>query len=70
VYEILSVFFGFLFCEHSVFSFQSNYSFSPATYYTQFMSSYTKRAKEWVPIYPNKEKKKKKVRETSEEQSS
>jgi hypothetical protein len=24
------------------------------------MSSYTKRAKEWVPIYPNKEKKKKK----------
>ncbi len=34
------------------------------------MSSYTKRAKEWVPIYPNKEKKKKKVRETSEEQSS
>jgi hypothetical protein len=24
------------------------------------MSSYTKSAKEWVPIYPNKEKKRKK----------
>jgi hypothetical protein len=34
------------------------------------MSSFTKSAKEWVPTYPNKEKEKKKARETSEDQSS
>ncbi len=60
-FSAFSLFFVcFSFCEHSVFSFQSNYSFSPATYYTQVMSSYTKSAKQCVPIYPNKEKKRKK----------